>query len=472
VKLRADIEVGDGWLHDRLFDRRLELGAAEMDALRRLPEIADERIARMFLHLNLIEGAGEEAVSRARQLRRGVPVGRVILNEARFQCAGSGDCCQSYNYGPLTDEDMARLTALLPEGGWWYERNGKRYLKSVEQRCVFLQDDCRCGLHVRFGPEAKPDLCRFYPYQQMATLWGVQYYDKGHCSELARTARSGPPLGERLDELIGLLGPPGLYHPVVLLPPRLPVDYGYVRPLFEAAVDELERPSAGALEMLRAAGRRARALGAALAKCALTPEAPSAAVSSVLGRGLDLAAPAGDALQSGAAALARMARLLTKVALKPLSRDESYMGRQTRELVPVLQLLDELGAHLAEGRKLSAHAREVAAVSIDDADSHDVLRLSLRNQLFGHDALVEGSVAAAQLRMAMVQLVALWGGRLRAAADGRARICADDLSRSHMLAMRVTSWKASRRMFAGEDAQAELLLEGLPALARWMSASG
>ena len=43
-------------------------------------------------------------------------------------------------------------------------------------------DDCRCGIHAHFGVEAKPNLCRFYPYEQFATLDGVQVYDKGHCS--------------------------------------------------------------------------------------------------------------------------------------------------------------------------------------------------------------------------------------------------------------------------------------------------
>src|SRR6185436_9184632 len=115
--------------------------------------------------------------------------------------------------------------------------------------------------------------------------------------------------------------------------------------------------------------------------------------------------------------------------------DDQYSGRHSRALLPILHLLEEVAAHLAEGRALSDYAREVAAVSVDDRDADDVLRLALRNQLFGMDALIGGRVAAAQLRLAMVQLLALWGARLRALAEGRTRIVAEDLSRSHMLAM-------------------------------------
>jgi hypothetical protein len=470
--LRPEIGVGESSLYDSLFHRHLQLGPVEMAAARGLPEIGDEQAIRRFLHLNLIEGAGADVIERARRLKNGKQkLPRVILGEARFQCAGSGDCCQSYSFGPLNDGDMARIEPLakaLGQSDWWYKRGEHRYLRTTHSRCCFLQEDCRCGLHARFGAAAKPDLCRFYPYAQLATLWGIQYYDKGHCSQFATTARSGPPLAEWIDDLTAVMGSPeGLYHPAVLLCRSAAVDYGYFQPLLSAMLDDLERPPARAPEMLRAWARRTRALAAELAGCALSLEGPTLATEAVVARGVAPFLFASDALGAGAAALAEVVRRLAQVALLPLGNEDHYTGHQSREIIPVLDLLGEIATHLAGDGPLSDYAREVAAVSADDADCDDVLRLSLRNQLFGRDAVLSGRVEAAQLRLALVQLLALWGARLRALRDGRNRIDSGDLTRCHMLAMRVTSWVAARNLFVEEDARSEALVEGLPQLAHF-----
>jgi hypothetical protein len=467
--LRPEIGVGESSLYDSLFHRHVQLGPLEIAAARRLPEISDETAIRRFLHLNLIDGAGADVIDRARRLKAGnQKLPRVILGEARFQCAGSGECCQSYNYGPLSDADIARIEPLakaLVDGEWWYQRDGRRYLTMNSSRCCFLLDDCRCGLHARFGAEAKPDLCRFYPYEQLATLWGIQYYDKGQCSEFAKTARSGPPLAEWIDELTAVMGDPeGLYHPAVLLRPLAAVDYGYFQPLLSAMIDDLERPPAQALEMLRAWARRTRALAAELAVCALSPEGPTLATEALVARGVEPFLFVGEGLQPGAQALAEVARQLAEVVMLPLTEEDNYSGHQSRELIPVLQLLIEIASHIAGEGPLSDYAREAAAVSADDADCDDVLRLSLRNQLFGRDALLSGRVEAAQLRLALVQLLALWGARLRALGDGRKRIDSGDLTRCHMLALRVTSRVAARKLLVALDGCSAPLVEVLPQL--------
>ena len=60
-------------------------------------------------------------------------------------------------------------------------------------------------------------------------------------------------LSDELDRLSRLLdGAPRLHHPVVLLDPVTPIDFGYLQPLLRRAVGELEKPPAGAPEMLRA----------------------------------------------------------------------------------------------------------------------------------------------------------------------------------------------------------------------------
>jgi hypothetical protein len=467
VRLRPEVELERNGeevvLRDGLFGRTLRF--------------AEEPPPRMLLLLNLVEGAGAEAVDKARRLQRGqLRLGRVTLGEARFGCVGSGDCCQSYLFGPLTDEDVARLDKLPVRERFgvdsWIDiqkvgGQEVRFLASRDNRCVFLLDDCRCGIHAEFGVEHKPNLCRFYPIEQFATLDGVQLYDKGHCSEFAVTARSGPSFSQQLDEGLGRLldASPRLHHPVVLLDAETPVDFGYLQPLLRRVVGELEAPPAGAPEMLRAYHRRTQALKRALETCELEPGAPMSAVEKLLEAPPDLS-PSAE-LQKGAEALEIVAQELLHLLTLPVAREGGiYSGRQAAELIPVLHLVQEVAVHLDEGTPLSDYAREVAAVDIDDPDAGDVLRLSLRHQLFGHDALIDERVLPAQVRLALVQILALWGARLRALADGRKAIVAGDLDSGHMLAVRLSSWTSVQRLLVEREALAPALLEALPALLR------
>src|SRR5262249_29213156 len=128
----------------------------------------------------------------------------VVLPEARFACQGSGDCCRNYALGPLRDDDIARLQRLpladaFPALGgepFFLERviDGRtvRYLRTVDDHCAFLQPDTRCGIHGRFGADAKPLMCRLYPFEQVATIAGRRISDKGSCASFAVSARSGP----------------------------------------------------------------------------------------------------------------------------------------------------------------------------------------------------------------------------------------------------------------------------------------
>jgi hypothetical protein len=104
----------------------------------------------------------------------------------------------------------------------------------------------------------------------------------------------------------------------------------------------------------------------------------------------------------------------------------------------------------------------VAATRLVDRDRDEVLRLSLRQQMFGARSLVDDCALPAVLRMAMMQLVAIWGAKLKAAVDDRdAR--AEDLSFGHMLAARVLDLDTAREaLVRAEGAQA--ILEALPML--------
>ncbi len=515
MQLRADVEVklseSEGKLYDPLFDRNITLGKISTDVLKQLDDTRtlDEVAAhsghsradvddalRTLLHLNLIEGSGANVLARARGVKSGnQKLGRVLLAESRFACQGSGDCCQSYHFGPLSDADIVLLDSLpiaeafphlkvpyiyerempgAPEGASGPKMG--RFLNSINNRCQFLEGDCRCGLHARFGYASKPGLCRYYPFEQFATLDGIQLYDKGGCSRFAVSARTGQTLVEQLDEIGPLMPPsPNVHHPVVLIDASTPVDFGYLQPILRVAVDELEKPPAGAPEMLRAYARRTRALVQALSNCAVEPGGATSAVDELVARGPQpfLAPASEEAFRRGAAAQARLLAAFAHAVTMIITYEhhqsgEYYSGRQSKEIFPILHLAEEVASHLADPQfPLSDYAREVAEVSVDVPDADDVLRLSLRNQLFGHGALLEDRVVPAQLRLALVQIVSLWGARLSAVREGRDQVAADDLSRAHMLAMRVPSWTSVRNVFLEEEGELTALVEALPELVRW-----
>jgi Fe-S-cluster containining protein len=500
-RLRSDIVVEGATLRDPVLNREIKVAgiAAELvrrlDGTRGLEAIAAELGAplarleasyRRLLHLNLVEGAGDQVLARIARLRAGTEsLEQVVLPETRFGCIGSGDCCQSYHLGTLTDADLALLDRLplreqFPhlEPPYWFERALRdgttgRYLKTTDFRCVFLRDDCRCGLHAAFGAENKPSMCRTYPFEEYVTFDGAQVYNVCGCSEFSTTSRAGAPLAEQLPTLLPVMRRAPLTHPVTILDDQVAVDFGYVQPVLRAAVEELRTPRAGAPELLRALARRLSALSRGLQSCPLTPSGPTQALEAVLSP-----SPPDDCLRpgdsrEGAAAVARIAvqtaRAVTEIISENhLARDEHYSGRQSKELIPILQMLAELAAHRADpSLELSPYAREVAAVDATDPELDEVLCISLREQLFGGAALLQDRTDAGLLRLAFGQLVALWGGRLRALVAGRARVEPKDLDRPHMLAERVMGMGYIARTFVDDAATAPPVLEALPALARW-----
>jgi hypothetical protein len=504
-------ELGDdgqpGRLHDEVMVRTVELGAVgnalarRLDGARTLEAIVAELAAldiprgpveetfRSFLTLNLVDGAGGDVVERVARLRRGDDkLNRIILEETRFACQGSGDCCQSYHFGPLTDEDIKLLESLpladaFPHlrAPYWYERDlpgggTGRFLTSVGDQCEFLLDDCRCGLHARFGFDKKPGLCRYYPYEQLATFDGIQTYDKGGCSQYAVSSRNGPRLSESIAWVAPLLPErPTLYHPIVVIDPSLPVDFGYLQPLLRASVDEVMARLGSAPESLRAVGRRLEALVQALRGCPFEPAAPTAATAAVLARpSRDFFAPELPAARhAGFAALARVAGALIGTVTEIIGQahvesSEFYTARQSREVMEPLHLCASLAAHAADPAvQLSDYYREVAALPVDDPEVDEVLRLSLRQQLFGYGALIQDRVGPGLLRLAFVQLMALYCGRLLAARAGAARVRPTDLSQGHMLGMRVFGLSYNSKVFVEHADDVTAALEALPALAEW-----
>ncbi|MFN7973134.1 MAG: YkgJ family cysteine cluster protein [Acidobacteriota bacterium] len=102
-------------------------------------------------------------------------IGFVHPPDVRFSCTRCGDCCRNAEI-LLTPEEADRLSTLD-----WRDRvarlvgaqvtvpvrtlAGRRRLAHQDGgACVFLDEQSQCLLHTHFGAEAKPALCRSYPF--------------------------------------------------------------------------------------------------------------------------------------------------------------------------------------------------------------------------------------------------------------------------------------------------------------------
>lgn len=477
-RLRAHLRVEPDRLEDGLLKRTIPLegaavavaplldGTREWSEIRTLLEAgghtadAADGALRGLMFLHVLEGAGDVMVAKLeRVIRREEAVPYSILEGARFACQGSGACCQGYAFGPLTDEDVARLDALdlaaaFPGIAAPYVDTSEagRYLRRNGDRCVFLAEDRRCGLHAAFGADAKPGFCRVFPLDSFGTVEGIRVVDRGTCATFAVSARTGLPLADDLARVRPLLHAPALHHPVAFVDGR-PWDYALFLRFTTAATTLVRRNHGTASETLAAIGRCLDALSVAAARCPLEPGQPDAIVSAVLGIA-DTSwyrTPRAEAAAAGVRALVDVLGDLgaavthaIEVGLAPASD-----GR-LRELAVLIE--QTAAASTANG------AADPATLTPPAPDVDDALRLSMRQQLFGRQVLVGGHAGAGLVRIAVIQLLALAGARLEA---GTRALTAADLNRGHVLVTRGFQAGKLDDVLVEHEPRWRVLLDGL-----------
>lgn len=473
-RLRDHLALDDGKLADGLLQREMGLEptaaavAARLDGATAWDDIRAALVAaghdaddidaalRSFLRLFLVEGAGDDDVARlVRMIKSDEAVSTTILAGARFGCQGSGGCCQGYSFGPLATEDIATLDGLdlaaaFPHVAAPYveDRDSGVYLRAVDGRCVFLAGDRRCGLHAAFGADAKPGFCRLYPLESFATVHGVRVVDRGTCSTFGTSARTGLPMVDDMDRLRPLLGAHVLHHPVVLVDGE-GWDHGlYLR--FTAAADELIRNRRGtAPEALHALGRCLDALATVVGHCPLEPGQPDGLVDSVLAtdEAAWFRAPRAEATEASVATVVTMLDRLAAVVLQTVIEGRARATTpRCREFVA-----------LVTGAAATLTAGPPAPVRCTP-DADEALRISMQQQLFGRRALIEGHAGAGLVRLGLIQLLALSGAR--ADAGGRP-VTAADLSRGHMLAVRLLETGILDGVLVAHEPSWRLVLDGL-----------
>ncbi|MEZ0228226.1 MAG: YkgJ family cysteine cluster protein, partial [Planctomycetota bacterium] len=216
---------------EAVLEQTTQGGASRADA---------EDALRALVLLGFVEGAGDAGFKALMSVDPYAPP-VTFLEESRFTCHGSGECCRTYVLGPIEAEDVRRLERLDIAGAFpalgaapyiQQDEQGRYYLARKDEHCVFLLDDARCGIHAKFGVEAKPNLCRLYPWRAQLTVAGLRIVDTSECSTFARSVGVGEPLREQLDRIRPLLhARHEIHHPVALLDREHPCDYGWISAL-------------------------------------------------------------------------------------------------------------------------------------------------------------------------------------------------------------------------------------------------
>jgi Fe-S-cluster containining protein len=429
---RAVISALDGRTIDEVLEKaKLALAGRRADV---------EDALRCLLLLSHVEGAGREHVEALRANARGERrLEPLALPESRFTCQGSGACCRVYDFGPLDDEDVARLNALpiaekLPDVGpgpyvrkeQSVEGNDAWYLERRDERCVFLGEDRLCRIHKTFGVEAKPTVCRLFPWRIQVTWRGIKVFDQSECSTFATSALDGEPLASQLAPVLALVPErPKLHHPAMLLDREHPCDYGWLAPLQDRMVALLGRPDASVGAALVAAGRLARAWVDALVSCPIAegePDATAARALSAAGQ-LDPRAPAPTA--KGRETVARVCAAIVQTI-----RERELKGSLAPELADALALAKAM----ATG-ELDGEGRATMDVKIDSALLERALRVSLRAWVFGERLMIQGRLQPGFLCMALVPLATVAGAKLRARRRGATGTTREDLSLAHRAAV-------------------------------------
>jgi|GEM_PF-2779807 len=444
-------------------------------------------VVRSLFLLGFLEGSGDGPMARMRELGSGaVKLDRVVLDGARFQCQGSGECCQNYLFGPLSEQDIARIEALpvtekmpwVGPGPYWKiikrDDEDAKFLANQADHpevCVFRLDDHRCGLHAHFGVESKPNFCRTYPVEEWATLDGIRTYDKGSCASFARSARSGPPIIDDLVRLRPLMAQRfEISHPVVQTE-LVSFDFWFHARLQRSLLELINANLGTPASTLQVVGRAYHSALQALAACPFEAGAPETLVEELATRPpLPFYEPSSDPIEvsHGTTVLATICtRLLERGARRLAERQEEGEHPLSqplgRELMQLLHLL-RVAALARDGAMDDPYIAELLAVPIFGADCDEVLRLSLRQQLFGPRMFIEDRPVPALLRMAVIMALTVIGGRMHAAADGQPFVRADDLSRPHMLAQRVLDQLGGREIVLEFEADTWAVLEALPSV--------
>ena len=134
-----------------------------------------------------------------------------------FTCQSCGDCCRgdwligvdAAAHAALKPVDWARHDPALGTGEKFVPlpsplASGERmtFARAASGACVFLSAEQRCGIHTHLGYDAKPQVCREFPYQFVETPDGLAAGLSFACTAVLH--HRGAPLAEQAAAVAGV----------------------------------------------------------------------------------------------------------------------------------------------------------------------------------------------------------------------------------------------------------------------------
>lgn len=303
---------------------------------------------------------------------------------ARFACQGSGFCCRFHQLGPVGPAEVQVLRDAAPETWWPPAAQGWLHtaltptgpvhqLAKVDGHCVFLDEQQRCAVHARLGPQAKPGFCRLFPYQVVEDARGLSVSLRASCGGLHAALRDGEPVEDQVDEVLALARDGGVV--VRWTPPQVAVAPGWQ----ETPASWLDHEAA---------------LLAALPTVDLQPEALVAWVRDTLAAraGVSLPVP-----EPGRAALATRAVLMALDLTLQHVRDSE---------TPPSQAEADFVATMHDRIRAAATAVEAGHRAPLDADARTYVRDLLAQALLGKEVHRLGSLSSGMGRFLTAVVVA------------------------------------------------------------------
>jgi Fe-S-cluster containining protein len=495
-KLRKEVQLDAAALHDPLTGAAYPLSGtarsvveaidAQLGVEEQLAKIEHaggirraqaERELRQLMLLGFFEDTCSGVRERIRRIREGERLRPLVLEGSRFGCRSSGACCRGYVFGPISSEEKLRIEALDPrralphlgvkplftEAGLSSGKPAYR-LATAGDACIFLDTDCQCGLHRAFGPDAKPTLCRLYPLAVVATIDGLKIYDRGECASFAVSAHTGELLDDAIPR-VRALADEEIYHPVAWVHETWRCDYGLILALGRRLGEEAS--SSPPLRALHAIGHVVRGYIETLTRCPFERGEPEAAMEAALGRPTAHFRPPEEAVAKNAlVGLSRLAKLA-----EALGERVAPAEPHASLFIESASLLSQLCHGLLNGPPMPPRAQAAAEIAID-SHAEKSLTLSLRQQIFGRELLLDDQLPAGLLRMAFVIAMTLAGARLRALDEGQKRVSPRHLSASHMIIKRTLHRPEPHGLLRANGEQAWPILDALALLDREFGSSG
>jgi len=175
-----------------------------------------------------------------------------------FTCQQSGACCRSDWLIGVDDASHARLrdvaweridpalagATFLPLASPLPGGERMTFARRPDGACVFLTADARCGIHRAMGADAKPQVCREFPYHFVRTPDGVAVGVSFACT--AVRAHRGATLSAQRDQvravLAGSTRVERLPEPLTLFG-SLDLEWAAYRPIETALLEVLATPA-------------------------------------------------------------------------------------------------------------------------------------------------------------------------------------------------------------------------------------